>query len=144
MLLDRYSIFTIIKFFYKIFINRIIVLDWHPNTFSNLIAWDSIYYEGNPKKISNVKKKEGNEIINSFINFERVLKLIHILQKLKILIVTNRLKKSDKILNITKKDVDNIYKTSIYWCTNFFRYYPKFLYNHHLFYFKEAVSNKVI
>lgn len=118
--------------------NRITVFDLHPTLLVNRIEWDSIYYKGNPKKLSAVPKRSEKEASILFRKFELLIKHIIVLNKVKLIDINPNFNIPSKSLNlISKEQVQKCYENSMQWPQKRFNYYPKFIHEHFHEFFNE-------
>lgn len=118
---------------------QISVFDLHPTLYVNQRMWDSIYYEGNPKRLLGATERTYQESKSYFDEFARMLKFINALQKARLIRVDPSLRKSSADLIPSKADIERYYSCSMRWPTKFFNYSPKFLHNHFSRFFENAL-----
>jgi len=118
--------------------NKLAIIDIHPCAFVNKIPWDSIYYRGNPKNLSEVPPKNREETKFFFRKFEFALKQSKVLQRIGLIKVTPHLSRSEMNLAVERINFQECYKKSMFWPTRFFHYKPHFLYSHFLNYFNSG------
>lgn len=111
--------------------HKVTVFDLHPTLIVNQIEWDSIYYMGNPKKLSTVPKRPVKESELLFNRIELLIRRISVMCKAKLIETDPTLNISSKNLeDINKEKVDMCYEISMQWCRERFNYDPKFVKKH--------------
>lgn len=125
---------------YRIFLlsvlrSRVTVLGIHPSLFVNQGEWDSIYRNGNPRRIIPPRPRGVNEIKYLFNSFDSFLRQIKRLEKVGLMEVTANLKKSERNLIVTKSTIEKDYERSVKWTIRQ-NYKPKFLRSHFFRFFK--------
>jgi len=108
------------------------VLLKHPHNLVNRY-WDSIYYNGNPKRLCMVNLKSPKETRNLLRSYELFFKRISSLSERGFIEVTPPLQEGSEI-RFTKKQVLRCYRESIKWVSRF-GYKPKFILRHFTEYF---------
>ena len=109
---------------------RVTVFDIHPTLLVNQVAWDSIYYKGNPKTLLTVPQRPAKETALLFNKFELLIKRINFLRKAKLIEIDPLFNIPNKKLKTDKEQVNKCYETSMRWSRKLFDYYPKFIRNH--------------
>ena len=104
---------------------KVSVLTIHPSKLVNTSDWDLIYYSKfnggklNPEKLIQLPARNPAEISCLFDKFELLLKHLRYLQRINVLTVTSPLKKANSTLHPAIVDVENYYKFSVKWATEF-------------------------
>jgi hypothetical protein len=107
-----------------------IVLDFHPGYLVTKDWWDSPYFFGeNPRELFKVPSREFVESKRLFKAFEKGMKTINRLMKLR-LVKTGELTKSQEPLKTLYIDVQKVYDEIALWPLTRFNYRPKFIYSH--------------
>lgn len=119
--------------------NELTIVDIHPSSFVNQLSWDSIYYECNPRTLSEVPPRSKEETEFFFRRFDALLKLFKLSQKTGLIEITPHLNSSRMNLTIEKMNIQECYEKSISWPTRFFHYKPNFLSSHFLDYFSATI-----
>jgi len=113
---------------------KLAVLTFHTCGFVNEKPWDSIYHNGNPKKLLTVGQLSDKQKEMRLKEFEKLLGNIRLLRKMGLKVISNP-EKSDIELNPNFEVIKRCYQQSIEWPTKFFGYKPHFLYNQFAWYF---------
>ena len=119
--------------------HKITIFDSHPTLLVNRIEWDSIYYKGNPKKLTTVPKRPEKETQQLFKSFELLIKRINFLRKIKLIETNPSFNVPSKKLSISREQIDECYEKSMQWAINRFNYHPKFIKNHFHEFFQDAI-----
>ncbi|MDH5787842.1 MAG: hypothetical protein OEZ40_06095, partial [Candidatus Bathyarchaeota archaeon] len=128
--------------------NRLTVLTVHPSLLVNRDEWDSIYCNGNPKKLSSPHSRNPREVKRLLRRFDSLLRRIAKFQKMHIIETVPSLEKPNRNLRITKMDIEKCYQRSMRWAMKQ-NYRPKFLLSHFFRFFESCskqncLSNKRI
>lgn len=111
-------------------LNETFVVAMHPHSLLNAEPWDSIYWHGNPTKPIEVKKKNEKQIERCISDFERFLKILGLLHKIKLVEVTPPLEPAQEPLQVNKHVISESYRKAIQWPIKFFNYSPRYLHLH--------------
>lgn len=117
------------------------IFDLHPTLFVNQREWDSIYYQGNPLSLSNVPARHPSDTSSLFKNLDLFLKRLSFLQQAKLLETDPSLGESTTNLQMSKEQVEKVYRWSMRWPRNRFHYKPRFLRNHFYQFFESAINS---
>jgi len=115
-------------FFYSVLTERITVLLFHPNLFVNQNYWDLFFPKPAPQRTT-------MQTIYLLLKFEALLKVIKLLQKFKLIEVSQELKESRTELDTSKIDVEKVFEKIVSWPMTQFNYKPRFLRSHLLEFF---------
>ena len=109
---------------------HLVVLDFHPNYFVNSKYWDSIYFQGNPKKLFPVQARSWKETRTILKNFELLLRRLSYFEKKGMLEITPTFERGKRKQIFTKECIMKSYQSSIRWAMKYLGYNPKFIWNH--------------
>lgn len=124
---------------FSILRHKITVFDLHPTLLVNKVAWDSIYYKGNPKSLQKVPKRVTQETALLFSRFGLLIRQISLFGRLGLLETDPTLNISSKVITLDNNNkMQECYETSNAWSIKFFDYRPKFTNSHFLEFFKEV------
>jgi len=115
--------------------NEATVLVSHPNSFVNSTYWGCVYWNGNPRRLSEVPQRSWKEIESRFLGFELFLKWLKLLQQAGMIEVAPHLARSGTHLTITKADIIGIHERSMKWARHFYNYEPKHQLTHFFSFF---------
>ena len=107
----------------------------HPDYFVNNGLWDSIYFDGNPKRLQRVPSLSVEKTERRLRDFGLFLKGLRVLVKSSALEVTPELEDSQYGPHLDQNDAYRVYLRSVMWSRRFFGYEPKFLRQRFLEYF---------
>jgi len=125
---------------YSLLKYKYITLGFHPCLYANEGIWDSIYMKKSLQESRAVKPRSTEKIKSLMTKIELLFTLIKILEKLKLTEVTPTLTRAQNKLELTKKDVEKWYVTSMRWAS-FFGYKPKFIRDHFFNYFDDSLDS---
>jgi polysaccharide deacetylase len=116
------------------------VLYSHPDNIVNSIAWDSIYYKGNPKALTAVPSRRYDKMVYTYLKMESFFIGLKCLQEANVVKVTDDLAESPLKYSEIKRNLtpEKIYKASIGWPNSFFNYFPKYNHKHFLDFFDNS------
>jgi peptidoglycan/xylan/chitin deacetylase (PgdA/CDA1 family) len=106
------------------------VLDFHPDYLVNSKYWDSIYFQGNPKRLLPVQARSWKETRTILKNFESFLRRLSYFEKKGIFEITPTFERGKRKRIFTKKCIMNSYQGSIRWAKKYLGYNPRFLWKH--------------
>jgi peptidoglycan/xylan/chitin deacetylase (PgdA/CDA1 family) len=118
------------------FRRRVTVVAIHPSLFVSQNPWDSIYHEGNPKRITSPPPRAISEREKMFRSFDLFLRRAKQLERMGLVQLTPRLRRSERELVIAQDRVEIVYERSMKWPREFFRYEPRHLRKHFYEFFK--------
>lgn len=124
----------------SVFMRKITVLCSHPNLFVNQQMWDSIYWNGNPNRLTEPEPMNPEETRSLLLKFEQLLKNIKRFEKAGLIKVKPQLLEAKEKLIPKRTDVQRCYETSKQWPIQFFNYEPKFLKQHLIKFFYQLAS----
>lgn len=113
------------KLLRSIIVERMTILDFHPNVFINKDNWDSIYQKGNPPNLNKVRSKNPEESRMMFAMLDILLEMICCLENLKIINTSPRLAVTKTRLDVAQLDFCKIEESVIHWPRMLFAYEPK-------------------
>jgi len=111
------------------------VLLCHPNLLANEQYWDSIYFNGNPKTLTQPLSKKPDETQSSFFRFAFSAELIRLIKSAKLATTKTQLTEARTPVRISSDSVETWYQQSIRWPKQVFNYEPEFLRKHFLQFF---------
>jgi len=108
----------------------------HPQSLVNAESWDSIYWCGNPTRLTEIRKKNEKEVESCILDLVKFLKRLSLLQKIGITKITPPLESAKKSFHPDKNVLTRSYKMVTDWPTRFFNYSPRYLRSHYLKFFE--------
>jgi hypothetical protein len=115
------------------------VVTFHSSAFANKISWDSIYYRGNPKRLSGVPSLSNEEKKFALREFETLLKQLRILQGSGLIEIAWRTERASTGMEKGKMDIELCYKKSVEWALTYFNFRPKLIHYQFLKYFRSKI-----
>jgi peptidoglycan/xylan/chitin deacetylase (PgdA/CDA1 family) len=115
---------------YSILTQEYTVIDVHPNSLVCQNMWDSNYYHGNPLQLVESRQRDTLQVKSLVKSFDRLLRQIAGLRKLRIAKVMPELSKAENQLILSRDDIEKIYEFSVGWTKKYFEYEPRFLRSH--------------
>jgi peptidoglycan/xylan/chitin deacetylase (PgdA/CDA1 family) len=121
---------------------KITVVSLHPDWFVNYSSWDSVYHKGNPEHITVPVPRANSEFQKMFQSFRLFLKRAKQLENLGIVEISANLEKSERVLSVTQKKIEEFYDHSMRWPRKYFDYEPRYLRKHFSEFFSQATLEK--
>jgi peptidoglycan/xylan/chitin deacetylase (PgdA/CDA1 family) len=133
--IDKFNRLEYRCLFGSILRNRTTVLGLHPNLFVNQNNWDSIYYDGNPKELFEVRPKSRKDAQALMQRLDHFLTYLHFLEKSRIVRVTPPPTETKHEIQIDKETAEKSYEMSVSWAKNCLNYETKFIHSHFMRFF---------
>lgn len=119
--------------------NEGLTLVIHPHKYAIHDSWDKLYFRGNPKCLSLSEPRRIYARVKALFALQVLLFELSLLGRSGALQITPSLLIGQQGPKLTAKDVQQIYRDSLYWPQRFFGYNPRYLKEHFDLYFGENI-----